>query len=110
LETSYLEETKDFGNVFTGWDSYLSNEKTKIKKSIHYEDRYFSLSSVTSPASRREELKKVSDVPRSSSFASFFPFSRRNQRKMIKVMVRKERKSRQKIIIMLIIILWKTKE
>jgi hypothetical protein len=63
LETSYLEETRDFGNVFTGWDSYLAAEKTKVKKSIHYEDRHFSLSSVTSPASRKEESKKVRCFP-----------------------------------------------
>jgi hypothetical protein len=68
LETSYLEETREFGNVFTGWDSYLAAEKTKVKKSIHYEDRHFSLSSVTSPASRKEESKKVSFFPIVISF------------------------------------------
>lgn len=57
LETSYLEETRDFGNVFSGWESYLSSEKTKVKKNINFEDRHFSLSSVTSPASRKEENK-----------------------------------------------------
>ena len=59
LETAYLDETKDFGNVFVGWDSYLSTEKVKPKKHIFNEDRLFSLSSFTSPASRREESKKV---------------------------------------------------
>ena len=59
LETTYLEETKDFGNVFTGWDSYLSVDKVKIRKTVLNEERLFSLSSVTSPASRREETKKV---------------------------------------------------
>jgi len=58
LETTYLEETKEFGNIFTGWESYLSSEKVKFRKSILTEDRLFSLSSVTSPASRREELRK----------------------------------------------------
>lgn len=61
LETSYLEETKDIGNIFTGWNAYLSTEKVKLRKSILNEDRLFSLSSVTSPASRREEAKKVCD-------------------------------------------------
>lgn len=58
LETQYLEETKDFGNIFTGWDAYLSADKSKAKKTINTEDRIFSLSSVTSPASRREESNK----------------------------------------------------
>ena len=67
LETSYLEETKEFGNIFTGWDAYLSSEKSKTRKSILLEDRLFSLSSVTSPASRRDESKKnkiVGEGPR----------------------------------------------
>lgn len=59
LETTYLEETKDFGNVMYGWDSFLFNDKVKARKTILNEDRLFSLSSVTSPASRREEIKKV---------------------------------------------------
>ena len=59
LETSYLEETKDIGNIFTGWEAYLSKDKVKIRKQILGEDRLFSLSSITSPASRREEAKKV---------------------------------------------------
>lgn len=54
-----MEETKEFGNIFTGWDSYLSNEKVKQRKNVLLEDRQFSLSSVTSPASRREGSKKV---------------------------------------------------
>jgi chromatin modification-related protein EAF6 len=59
LETTYLEETKEFGNIFTGWDSYLGSEKIKQRKNVLLEDRLFSLSSVTSPASRKEEHKKV---------------------------------------------------
>ena len=62
LETTYLEETKEFGNIFTGWDSYLSSEKVKQRKNVLLEDRQFSLSSVTSPASRREGNKKVAFV------------------------------------------------
>eukprot|EP01035_Chromulina_nebulosa_P026295 gene26295-34396_t len=57
LETTYLEETKDFGSIFTGWDAYLSLEKVKPKKNITVEERLFSLSSVTSPASRKESQK-----------------------------------------------------
>jgi len=58
LETTYLEETKEFGNIFTGWEYYLSSNKVKIKKAILNEERYFSLSSVTSPASKKEEIKR----------------------------------------------------
>jgi len=54
LETTYLEETKEFGNIFCGWDSYLSTEKLKPKKHISVEERLFSLSSITSPASKKE--------------------------------------------------------
>ena len=58
LESTYLEDTKEFGNIFTGWDSYLSKEKIKLKTKITDEDRLFSLSSVTSPASRRDDSTK----------------------------------------------------
>lgn len=58
LETIYLEETRDFGNIFIGWESYLSTDKVqKMRKNISVEDRAFSLSSVTSPASRRGEKR-----------------------------------------------------
>jgi Histone acetyltransferase subunit NuA4 len=55
LETTYLEETKEIGNIFHGWNSYLSTEKVKGKKVITNEERLFSLSSVTSPASKKSE-------------------------------------------------------
>lgn len=54
-----MDETKDIGNIFSGWDAYLASEKVKVRKTTHNEDRHFSLSSITSPASRREESKKV---------------------------------------------------
>jgi len=58
LETTYLEDSKDFGNIFIGWDAYLAAEKIKSKKTIANEERLFSLSSVTSPASKKEEKDK----------------------------------------------------
>jgi len=61
LESTYLEDTKEFGNIFTGWDSYLSKEKVKLKTKITNDDRLFSLSSVTSPASRRDDKNKSSN-------------------------------------------------
>jgi hypothetical protein len=59
LETAYLDETKETGNIFTGWESFLHADKVKPRKSTQNEDRHFSLSSVSSPASRREESKRV---------------------------------------------------
>mmetsp|Transcript_9073 Transcript_9073/g.15039 ORF Transcript_9073/g.15039 Transcript_9073/m.15039 type:complete len:110 (-) Transcript_9073:272-601(-) len=67
LETTYLEETKEFGNIFTGWDEYLSADKVKQRKNVLLEDRQFSLSSVTSPASRRENSKKTKEAGVESS-------------------------------------------
>lgn len=51
LETRYLEETRDIGNIFTGWDHVHSTEKSKVRKTVPIEERLFSLSSSTSPAS-----------------------------------------------------------
>ena len=61
LETSYLEETREFGNVFMGWDNYLNKEKQKVRKVVGNDERLFSLSSMTSPASR-----KAGDVSKES--------------------------------------------
>lgn len=59
LETNYLEESREFGNIFTGWTKYVSGEiLPKPKKQVTNEERLFSLSSVTSPASKREEKMK----------------------------------------------------
>ncbi|KAL3506134.1 hypothetical protein ACH5RR_031516 [Cinchona calisaya] len=58
LETSYLQETSNFGNAFKGFEGFLSSSKNtanlKRSKKFQLEDRVFSLSSVTSPAT--EEL------------------------------------------------------
>ncbi|KAK3041350.1 hypothetical protein RJ639_002331 [Escallonia herrerae] len=58
LETSYLQESSNFGNVWKGFEGFLSSSKntTNLKRSRKFqlEDRLFSLSSVTSPAA--EEL------------------------------------------------------
>jgi hypothetical protein len=57
LESVYLEETKDLGNIFSGWENYISKDKVKVRKNISNDERLFSLSSVTSPASRKEDAK-----------------------------------------------------
>ena len=58
LESTYLEDSRDFGNIFQGWGQYLSQDKTRPKKGVQNEERLFSLSSVTSPASRKAEKDK----------------------------------------------------
>lgn len=55
LETAYIDESRELGNIFQGWDAYVSKEKFKAKGKLLNEERLFSLSSATSPAARREE-------------------------------------------------------
>ncbi|KAK9116254.1 hypothetical protein Sjap_015201 [Stephania japonica] len=54
LETSYLQDSSQYGNVLKGFEGFLSTSKstTNLKRSRKFqpEDRLFSLSSVTSPA------------------------------------------------------------
>lgn len=57
LETSYLNDSNQNGNVLKGFEGYLAPTKTQnMKKSRNFktDDRLFSLSSTTSPAA--EEL------------------------------------------------------
>ena len=49
-------------NQYLGWENYLSKEKVKIRKVVSNDERLFSLSSVTSPASRNEERKKSANL------------------------------------------------
>ena len=46
----------------SGWENYLSKEKVKVRKVVSNDERLFSLSSVTSPASRNEERKKTAHL------------------------------------------------
>eukprot|EP00850_Spirogloea_muscicola_P006189 SM000029S10484 [mRNA] locus=s29:311347:312706:- [translate_table: standard] len=59
LETSYLHDTSQCGNVLKGFDGFLSSTKnasnTKRPRKFQPEDRLFSLSSVTSPAVKEKE-------------------------------------------------------
>lgn len=52
LESTYLEDTQSFGNIFQGWNQYFVKETKKNKKKIciNNKDRLFSLSSASSPA------------------------------------------------------------
>ncbi|KAK3285654.1 hypothetical protein CYMTET_6743 [Cymbomonas tetramitiformis] len=57
LETSYLNDSSQHGNVLKGFEGFLAPSKTNtMKKSRNFktEDRLFSLSSLSSPAA--EEL------------------------------------------------------
>ncbi|XP_059632356.1 chromatin modification-related protein eaf6-like [Cornus florida] len=58
LETSYLQESSQFGNVLKGFEGFLSSAKNtaNLKRSRKFqpEDRLFSLSSVTSPAAEEQ--------------------------------------------------------
>ncbi|CAK9150012.1 unnamed protein product [Ilex paraguariensis] len=63
METSYLQDPSQCGNVLKGFDGFLSASKstTLLKRSRKFqpEDRLFSLSSITSPAA--EEHAAVRD-------------------------------------------------
>uniref|UniRef100_A0A1D1Z771 Chromatin modification-related protein MEAF6 n=1 Tax=Anthurium amnicola TaxID=1678845 RepID=A0A1D1Z771_9ARAE len=54
LETSYLQDSNQCGNVLKGFEVFLSSSKStaNLKRSRKFqpEDRLFSLSSITSPA------------------------------------------------------------
>lgn len=60
LETSYLNDSSQYGNVTKGFEGYLAPTKTQnMKKTRNFkiEDRLFSLSSTTSPAA--EEIAQA---------------------------------------------------
>ncbi|XP_057546982.1 uncharacterized protein LOC130825665 isoform X2 [Amaranthus tricolor] len=53
LETTYLQDSNQFGHVLKGFEGFLSSSKStaNLKRSRRFqpEDRIFSLSSITSP-------------------------------------------------------------
>ncbi|KAI6674908.1 uncharacterized protein LOC115673718 isoform X2 [Syzygium oleosum] len=67
METSYLQDPSQCGNVLKGFEGFLSASKStallKRSRKFQPEDRLFSLSSVTSPAA--EELAGGRDDGRS---------------------------------------------
>jgi len=60
LETSYLEDTLNVGNLLKGWDGYLTgrNAVNVHKRKFKDEDRLFSLSSATAIKNNSEEMEK----------------------------------------------------
>ncbi|CDP10460.1 unnamed protein product [Coffea canephora] len=58
METSYLQDPSQCGNVLKGFEGFLSSSKntTLLKRSRKFqpEDRLFSLSSTTSPAAEEQ--------------------------------------------------------
>ncbi|KAJ6920647.1 hypothetical protein NC651_014287 [Populus alba x Populus x berolinensis] len=62
LETSYLQDPGQCGNVLKGFEGFLSSSKNtallKRSRKFQPEDRLFSLSSVTSPAFRVSRTKQ----------------------------------------------------
>ncbi|KAG2719139.1 hypothetical protein I3843_03G246600 [Carya illinoinensis] len=67
METGYLQDPSQCGNVLKGFEGFLSSSKStallKRSRKFQPEDRLFSLSSVTSPAA--EELAAGRDDGRS---------------------------------------------
>ncbi|GAV67810.1 NuA4 domain-containing protein [Cephalotus follicularis] len=70
METNYLQDPSQCGNVLKGFEGFLSSSKNtaSLKRSRKFqpEDRLFSLSSVTSPAA--EDLAAGRDVDGRSDF------------------------------------------
>ncbi|XP_074319515.1 uncharacterized protein LOC141656503 [Silene latifolia] len=54
LETSYLQDSNQFGHVLKGFEGFINSSKSTINlkrpRKFQPEDRIFSLSSITSPA------------------------------------------------------------
>mmetsp|Transcript_20392 Transcript_20392/g.37867 ORF Transcript_20392/g.37867 Transcript_20392/m.37867 type:complete len:129 (+) Transcript_20392:68-454(+) len=86
LETTYLEDTQQFGNIFVGWSKYFLHQHAAGKKSggeVAPDERLFSLSSASSPASllkrqAQRSSKRAEASPQSSSDSA--PASKRPKR------------------------------
>ncbi|XP_044503519.1 chromatin modification-related protein MEAF6-like isoform X2 [Mangifera indica] len=63
METSYLQDPSQCGNVLKGFEGFLSSSKNtallKRSRKFQPEDRLFSLSSVTSPAAEEQAIGRV---------------------------------------------------
>mmetsp|Transcript_19027 Transcript_19027/g.26619 ORF Transcript_19027/g.26619 Transcript_19027/m.26619 type:complete len:159 (-) Transcript_19027:55-531(-) len=79
LEGSYLHDTRNLGNILTGWENYLSSRSGALKRPMKFKesDRLFSLSSVTALKSNgfgsekydnSTEMKSESSTPPSDYY------------------------------------------
>lgn len=66
LETTYLHESSQVGNVLKGFEGFLSSTKgagnLKRPRKFQPEDRLFSLSSVTSPVVEEQAVGREADA------------------------------------------------
>ncbi|KAG0484232.1 hypothetical protein HPP92_008311 [Vanilla planifolia] len=65
LETGYLQDSNHCGSVLKGFEGYMSSTKSAINmkrsRKFQLDDRLFSLSSVTSPATAEQRLAARDD-------------------------------------------------
>jgi len=65
LEGSYLQDTKNIGNILLGWDGYLSYRGSgAVRRPMKFKesDRLFSLSSVTSLKNPNDSNTAISSL------------------------------------------------
>ncbi|XP_044503521.1 chromatin modification-related protein MEAF6-like isoform X4 [Mangifera indica] len=76
METSYLQDPSQCGNVLKGFEGFLSSSKNtallKRSRKFQPEDRLFSLSSVTSPAAEEQAIGRVDYGPGRSKGGGIF--------------------------------------
>jgi len=90
LEGSYLQDTRNLGNILTGWESYLSARSGALKRPLKFKDsdRLFSLSSVTALKNNGIEISEEesrSDLMHSSENGLYAEEAARRMRKPHKV-------------------------
>ncbi|XP_031251568.1 chromatin modification-related protein MEAF6-like isoform X2 [Pistacia vera] len=76
METSYLQDPSQCGNVLKGFEGFLSSSKNtallKRSRKFQPEDRLFSLSSVTSPAAEEQAIGRDDCGPGRSKGGGIF--------------------------------------